>query len=135
MSTGVFRRRHESQLYRQKPFIPTAPGLTHYTLACEPGSYVVTGSDANLLAARILAADPGSYVITGSALTPLVHRLLNADPGVYNVVGSDANFPRTYVLQATPGQYNVFGFDATLEYSAAPAVENEWYIVMRRRRR
>jgi hypothetical protein len=67
--------------------------LNNYTLACDTGSYAVTGVAASPLKGFHIDADTGSYAVTGVAMTPLAARKLACDTGSYAITGVAALFP------------------------------------------
>lgn len=71
------------------------PSGPTYTLTADPGSFTLTGQDANLLVGRVLTADLGSFTLSGQ----------------------DATFSRSYVLTAESGSFTLTGQDVTLTYS------------------
>jgi uncharacterized surface anchored protein len=85
-----------------------------YELNAEPGSFTVTGTDAGLLAARLLDAQPAAFTITGVAATLLAARVLSADPGSFVITGFAANVARELSLDAAPGGYVLTGTAAGL---------------------
>jgi len=64
----------------------TADGV----LSADPGVFVITGSEAGVLTARILAADPGAFALAGVDAELLADRVLDAQPGVFVLTGFEA---------------------------------------------
>lgn len=97
---------------------------TAYTLAADPGSYVITGSAANLKAGRKIAAAAGVYAITGSAANLKVGRKIAAAFGTYTITGSPAALKADRKLAAAFGVYSITGSAAGLsrgqKIAAAP---------------
>jgi ethanolamine transporter EutH len=92
-------------------------GGTTYTLSCDVGSYTLTGTDAALVASRVIVCDVGSYTLTGTD-AGLVHGYnLACDVGSYALTGIDATFVYSRVLVCDVGAYT--GIDATLTYNQA----------------
>lgn len=112
-------------------------GGSGISITAESGSYLHTGTDAQLLTARILRADSGDYLYSGSTVsllkdfkltaqsgsysylgqdttltyTPAGAFILTADSGGYAYAGSDVNFNRDRVIIASSGTYNYNGTD------------------------
>lgn len=84
-------------------------------LIAASGSYTYTGTSANLLKGHLLNANSGSYAYTGTAAaltyTPAGAFVLTADSGAYNYTGQDINFNRNRVIIASSGNYTYNGTD------------------------
>lgn len=84
-------------------------------LIAASGSYTYTGTSVNLLKGHLLAADSGSYVYTGTdatlIFTPAGSFVLTADTGTYSYTGQDINFNRNRVIIASSGNYTYNGTD------------------------
>ena len=78
-------------------------GLTHYTLICGIGTFILTGIDANLLKGSRLAAEVGTFTLTGIA----------------------AGLRKTWILVAEPGDYVLTGMGAALTIAKA-AIRRGW---------
>ena len=92
--------------------IPQA--LTNYTLACESGSYAVTGTAATPLYHRALQATTVAFAWTGTAATTLFNRLLSSVSGSLVWAGTDATFRTGITLPAESGAFAVTGTTASL---------------------
>lgn len=95
-----------------------APAGGAYTLPAAQGSYTITGTAANLRAARKLPAAQGAYALTGNPAILRAGRRLTAAPGAYTLTGAAANLikgtaPRA--LEAAGGSYIITGRAATLK--------------------
>ena len=104
-----------------------AVGSEAITLACDAGSYAVTGTDAALLFDRVLACDPGVYTITGTDATLTYDGAdpsLDCDAGVYTLTGTDAALLYHRVLACDPGVYTITGTDATLTKSTTVTLDS-----------
>lgn len=88
--------------------------LNAYTFAADAGSYILTGSLATLIAARMINAVSGSYSLTGASLTMLRGRFINAQSGVYVITGFLTKLLATRLVNAGPGTYTLTGAAATL---------------------
>lgn len=92
---------------------------TNYTLTASPGSYALTGQDANLRAARSISAISGSYALTGQSanlvytLAPVAYSI-TADPGSYVLTGQAVNLTSALILTAAGGSYSLTGQTANL---------------------
>jgi hypothetical protein len=89
-------------------------GLTHYSLACDAGSFAVTGTAATVTAARYLSAEAGSFSVSGTAATVKAGRYLSAEAGSFAATGTASATEKDSVLSAEPGGYTVSGTAATL---------------------
>lgn len=85
------------------------------TVTAESGSYIYTGTNADLLTTRIIQADSGSYAYTGTSVNLLKGFVLVADTGSYSYVGTDATLTFTpvgsFILTANTGGYTYSGTD------------------------
>jgi hypothetical protein len=88
-----------------------------YALSSDPGSYGLTGSDAGLLAARLLNAGSAAYAYTGVTAGLLAARVLTGASGSYASTGTDAGLVISRVLSALAGGYAVSGQAAGLPAS------------------
>ena len=83
------------------------------TLTADSGTYLYTGTDAQLLATRILKADTGAYLHTGSTVSLLKGFILTAQSGSYSYLGQDATLTYTpagaFILTADSGNYTYTG--------------------------
>jgi Uri superfamily endonuclease len=79
------------------------------SIAVDSGSYSYAGTDAQLIASRVLKADAGSYLYTGSAVSLLKGFVLTASAGPYSYLGQDATLTYTpagaFILTANSGNY------------------------------
>lgn len=85
------------------------------TLVADSGSYTYTGTNAELIRAKILNADSGNYNYTGSLVNLLKGFILNANAGSYSYLGQNATLTFTpagaFVLTADSGNYTYTGTD------------------------
>lgn len=107
------------------------------TVTADSGTYLYTGTDADLLVSRIMQANSGSYSYTGTSInllkgfilsaqsgsysylgqdatltyTPVGANILIADAGSYAITGANINFNRDRVIIASSGTYNYNGTD------------------------
>lgn len=102
---------------------PTPSGT--WTPTVDPGSYVIGGAAARLLATRRESTTAGSYGVAGAAATLRAIRRASALAGSYGVVGADVTFVRSsgipppppsqhYVEVALAGRYDITGAAAGL---------------------
>jgi hypothetical protein len=74
---------------------PAGLTRTYTALACDAGSFVVTGRDAILrketAGQRILGAFPGGFVVTGNDAGSVYTRNLQCDAGAFGVSGQNAS--------------------------------------------
>ena len=91
-----------------------ASGSTNYDLTADAGSYAITGTAADVLAARRLTADAGAYAVTGTAATLAKGYRLAADAGAFTVAGTAATLTVARRLTADAASYAVTGADAGL---------------------
>lgn len=83
--------------------------VSGYSLTCESGTYLITGSDLSVLADRILTAAAGAYLITGSDVGLLRDALISIGSGSLVISGSDIGIKRGYVLALGSGTYVLTG--------------------------
>ena len=106
----------------------TAGGQT-LTLACDAGSYSLTGTDCTLTVKRnyALSCAAGTYTLTGSdcTLDPTFNRVLACAAGTYAVTGADYTFEvkRAYTLACGSGSYALTGTQASLTSGRTLACE------------
>jgi len=86
-----------------------------YTLSAEAGSYVKTGQDAGLKAARKITAAPGSYALTGQSIDLRLARKMAAGTGSYSLAGQDAGLKAARKITAAPGSYALTGQSVDLK--------------------
>ena len=83
------------------------------SLTAESGTYLYTGTDAQLLTTRMLKADAGAYLYVGSAVNLLKGFILTAQAGSYSYLGQDATLTYTpagaFILTADSGSYAYTG--------------------------
>ena len=83
------------------------------SVTAESGTYLYTGTDAQLLTARILKADTGAYLYTGSTVNLLKGLVLTTSSGSYSYLGQDATLTYTpagaFILTANSGNYAYTG--------------------------
>lgn len=95
-------------------FREVAGGAAAFELDLAPGSYVVTGAQAQLLEAAILNLAPGSYAVTGVQAQLVRGRFLNLVPGAYALTGAQAQLLEAAMLNLAPGSYAITGAVAQL---------------------
>jgi hypothetical protein len=88
-------------------------GGSGISITAESGTYLYSGTDAQLLTARILKADSGAYSYTGSTVNLLKGFVLTANSGSYSYLGQDATLTYTpagaFILTADSGNYTYTG--------------------------
>ena len=108
-------------------------GSASYSLTTTPGSYTITGANANLVSSRLLQTTPGSYAITGSAASLNSSRLLEVTPGSYSITGASANLIYTtassFLLETVAGSYTITGANANLRYNSILVVQPGSYSI------
>jgi len=85
------------------------------SVTAESGTYLYTGTDVELIRAKILKADSGTYNYNGTdvtlTFTPVGSFVLTAESGNYTYTGQDINFNRNRVIIAVTGTYTYSGTD------------------------
>lgn len=83
------------------------------SVTAESGTYLYTGTDAQLLTTRILKADSGAYLYTGTTVSLLKGFVLPANSGSYSYLGQGATLTYTpvgaFILTADSGGYAYTG--------------------------
>ncbi len=87
------------------PLAGSAPAGPTYTLACDAGSFTLTGNAAALTASRLLSTSAGSFALTGNAAALTVRRLLTADVGSFALLGNDASITEISNQTYVPGHF------------------------------
>lgn len=122
-----------------------------YTLACEGGSYTLTGQDltpkrdgkiaaeagsyaltdqvAGIYYGRAIDAEAGAYILTGAEAAALYGRAIDADAGAYVVTGTDAALLRAARLALDAGAYTITGQDAALIRAAKLVLDAGAYVL------
>lgn len=100
-----------------------------YSLACDSGSFSVTGTAANLEYGRLLFASSGSFSVSGTTANLLVGYSVTAEAGSFSISGTAATFAVTYVLTADSGSVSVSGTAANLEYGRVLAADSGSFVV------
>ncbi|MBL4940926.1 MAG: hypothetical protein JKY81_04610 [Colwellia sp.] len=98
------------------------------TLTADSGSYVYTGTAAELQRGLIMSADSGTYVYSGTDGALNAGFLLSADSGAYNYTGTNADLVRGLVLSAESGSYAYSGTDAGLFKGSVLVSESGSYV-------
>jgi hypothetical protein len=80
-----------------------------YTLACDGGSYALTGTAASPLKGSLVAADAGSYALTGQDAGVYYGRAIDADAGAYSLSGADTTLLRAAKIIPEAGAYALTG--------------------------
>jgi hypothetical protein len=90
-----------------------AVGGSGISIAVDSGSYSYAGTDAQLIASKVLKVDAGSYLYTGSAVSLLKGFVLATSAGSYSYLGQDATLTYTpagaFILTANSGNYTYTG--------------------------
>jgi hypothetical protein len=114
-------------------------GGATYTLTLDPGSYIYTGNDSDLLANRNVLLDSGSYaytgndadfianrnvlfnagsyLYTGNSADLLANRNVSFDAGNYIYSGNNVNLAANRNVSFDPSSYSYTGQDLTLTYT------------------
>lgn len=100
-------------------YFPAGAAAGSYTLVADPGSYTVTGQDADLRVARNITAEVGSYSYTGTAADLLKGFRIGLDAGSYSLTGQATTLRYNRIIDAVAGSYTYTGQDATLTYTPA----------------
>ena len=103
--------------------IRKAGGATAYTLPAGSGTYSLTGTASDLLAARSLTATTSSYSLTGTAADFQHGYSLDAATAGYTLTGTASALLAARQLTAATDSYSVSGTDATLTYSSLTAYD------------
>jgi len=130
--------REESQSLSEAPYQLLRPKKTYflfpesgaagaYTLACDSGTYTVTGTGAGLVKVSDLTAESGAYVYTGTALDLIKGVALTAESGAYIYTGTIIDLVGSGSLVMESGTYNYTGTDTTLTYNAIMSADSGGY--------
>ena len=141
---GIVGTRHDA-------FQAKAAGATNYTLACDSGTYTITGTaaalevnylvtaasgtyaftgtDVALSYGYSIAAASGSYTFSGTTVALEIGYSLAADSGSYSVTGTVANLERNLLFAADSGSYAITGTDVALNYGTIMAADSGSYSV------
>lgn len=102
------------------------------TLVAESGSYVYTGTDAELQRGLIIAADSGTYTYSGTDADLQRGLVIPADSGSYVYTGTDATLTfspsGSFTLDAESGSYAYSGTDAEMLYGRVIDAQSGAYI-------
>jgi hypothetical protein len=112
----------------QEP-VPIVAAAGNKSLDADAGSYVVTGTTANLEYGRVVGADAGSYAVTGSAASLEYNRQVEAGAGSYAVTGTTASLEHGRQLVPDAGSYAVTGTAASLEHGRQVTADAGSYAV------
>jgi hypothetical protein len=107
-----------------------------YPVGVGVGSYSQTGSDIGLKHGYKVPVDVGSYALTGSDVG-LAHGYKTAiDVGSYNLTGTDVGLKLGYKIPIDSGSYSQTGSDVTLTYTPFSSLTYgfNWKYVKRMRR-
>jgi hypothetical protein len=103
----------------------TVSGGVSYSLACNPGSYLVSGASSNLKVTRTLLCSAGSYSVSGQTALLKHGYSLSCIVGSYTLNGSTALLKRGYSLNCSLGSYALNGIAVNLTYTPViPGVIN-----------
>lgn len=103
--------------------------ITGYTLTAETGTFAVTGHDAGFQLARRLLAESAAFTLTGVDALLLRGLRLSADTGLFSLSGHDAALLASRVLRAETGAFTVLGVAADLDWSGAPSLVRDRFII------
>jgi hypothetical protein len=84
------------------------------SLAADPGTYSLTGTDASLEHGRVITSASGSYEISGTAATLIKNHPLACAVGSYAVTGSASSLLAQKKIGLDAGSYVLSGTAATL---------------------
>jgi len=90
-----------------------------YTLACDGGSYALTGQAASPLRDAKVDATGGSYALAGQDAGAFYGRAIDADAGAYTLAGQDLALLRAALLAIEAGAYALAGQEAGVYYGRA----------------
>lgn len=101
------------------------------TLTAEAGTYTLSGTDASLLLTQSLIAEAGSYALTGSDanFTIAAPATLVAEAGSYALTGTDASVLIGFVVSAAGGTYSLTGADADFNLGYSIVAEGGSYLL------
>lgn len=109
------------------PLLPEAPP-SGYTLACDGGSYGLTGQEAGTLKGSKVTAEAGAIVVTGQDAGTFYGRKVEAEAGTYVLSGIDLALLRAAKIVAEAGAIALTGMDAATLFGrvlgAEPGVYN-----------
>ena len=88
-----------------------------YKLNCSSGSYIITGTATSLEIGYKLSCESDSYVITGTGTSLEIGRKVSANSGSYAITGTDVALRFGYTLTASPSSYVVTGTTTTFRYN------------------
>lgn len=77
----------------------------NYSMIGDAATYAFTGNDAGVTGQRRLTASAGSYTMSGNVANILGANELAANTGSYTMTGNDASFTNGYTLVAETGSY------------------------------
>ena len=98
--------------------VPDVTFPTNFAVDAQPGSYTLTGTDANLLyTLQLFPAEAASYQFTGIDAVLLLQNELNAEATSFVLTGADATFPVTGRIEAQQTDYVLSVEDALLTFS------------------
>jgi hypothetical protein len=106
--------------------------IASLNISTTTGSYTLTGSDANLIAAYKEIANTGNYTLTGTDVT-LVYtpsgggESITLDSGTYSMVGQDKTLSANFVLNAQAGSYQLSGTNTPIKYNGSIHVDSGFY--------
>jgi len=90
-----------------------------YTLACDGGSYALTGQTASPLRDAKVDATGGSYALAGQDAGAFYGRAIDAEAGAYTLAGQDLALLRAALLAIEAGTYALTGQEAGAYYGRA----------------
>lgn len=92
--------------------VPAATGVT--TLTADPGTYAISGADADLTRALLMDGESGSYALSGQDADLFRDLFLDAESGAYSLSGPEAELTRALLMDAVAGSYAIAGAVADL---------------------
>lgn len=107
----------------------TYGGAGGYTLACDGGSYALTGTALTPKRDGKIVPDGGSYALTGQIAGVYYGRAIDADSGSYAITGSNASLLRAALLALGSGAYALTGSDAAVLLGRLLSTEAGTYVL------
>jgi hypothetical protein len=96
------------------PPAPTVTAGNDYTLTCDAGALSLTGTNASLLASRILSAEAGAFALSGTDAGLFADRILSAEAGTIILSGTDAGLQYNRIMGCDAGALVLSGVDIGL---------------------
>lgn len=102
---------------------------TAYTLACDGGSYGLTGQVMTPKRDGQIVSGAGSYSLAGQDAGVYYGRAIDADGGSYAITGSNASLLRAALLALGSGAYALTGSDAAVLLGRLLSTEAGTYVL------